>query len=84
MHPTFDRYDPGPQLNGSVGILDVNNTLISNIEVAKLLGAKLGATHPHDAIFLSNGDIAVACWKGHEPGSLGSLTYWHRLPPAVV
>jgi hypothetical protein len=72
----IDHADPGPWLNGSVGILDESNTLVSNIEVAKLLGlGALGHTHPHDAIFLANGDIAVAIWKGHEKGSLGGLEY---------
>ena len=79
----LDFVDPGPWLNGSVGILDKSNNLISNLEVARLLGTKLGATHPHDAIFLENGDIAVACWQGHEKGSKGGLTYWERLPPST-
>lgn len=77
----IDHADPGPWLNGSVGILDADNKLVSNIEVAKLLGlGALGHTHPHDAIFLNNGDIAVAIWKGHEAGSLGGVEYWTRLP----
>ena len=77
----LDYADPGPYLNGSVSIRDANNTLLSTIEVARYLGiGMLGHTHPHDAIFLSNGDIAVAVWKGHEKGSLGGLEYWERLP----
>eukprot|EP00041_Stephanoeca_diplocostata_P032311 m.1032799 g.1032799 ORF g.1032799 m.1032799 type:complete len:362 (-) comp24127_c0_seq6:236-1321(-) len=77
----LDFADPGPWLNGTVGIYDINNTLVSNIEVAKHLGVGvLGHTHPHDAIFLRNGDIAVAIWKGHEAGSVGGLEYWTRLP----
>ena len=52
-------------------------------QVAKYLGVGvLGHTHPHDAIFLSNGDIAVAVWKGHEAGSFGGIEYWSRLPQA--
>jgi hypothetical protein len=81
----LDMVDPGPWLPGNVAIFDANNTLISNIEVAKFLGIGnasivLGHTHPHDAIFLNNGDIAVAVWKGHEAGSLGGLEYWTRIP----
>ena len=76
----LDYVDPGPWRNGSVAIFDGQNALLSIIEVAKLLGVgKLGHTHPHDAIFLRNGDIAVAVWKGHEAGSVGGLEYWRRL-----
>jgi len=83
----LDKVDPGPWLAGNVAIFDGNNTLVSNIEVAKLLGVdptlpknqQLGHTHPHDAIFLPNGDIVVAVWKGHEAGSLGGLEYWTHL-----
>ena len=35
-----------------------------------------GFKHPHDAIWLANGDIAVCTWN---PGRLG---YWRRLAPA--
>lgn len=45
------------------------------VVTAKLLGAQ-GFKHPHDAIWLANGDIAVCTWN---PGRLG---YWRRLPPA--
>jgi hypothetical protein len=77
----LDYVDPGPWLNGSVSIYDANNSLVSNIEVARYLGiGVLGHTHPHDAIFLNNGDLAVAVWKGHEKGSLGGLEYWALLP----
>eukprot|EP00040_Diaphanoeca_grandis_P039538 m.259362 g.259362 ORF g.259362 m.259362 type:complete len:354 (+) comp37937_c0_seq1:143-1204(+) len=76
----IDHADPGPWLNGSVAIYDATNTLVSNVEVAKYLGVGvLGHTHPHDAIFLENGDIAIAIWKGHEAGSVGGLEYWTLL-----
>jgi len=76
----IDHADPGPYLNGSVAIYDFRNTLVSTIEVAKYLGlGSLGHTHPHDAIFLANGDIAIAIWKGHEAGSVGGLEYWSLL-----
>lgn len=78
------QVDPGPWLNGSVSIYDDRNQLVSTIEVARWLGVGvLGHTHPHDAIFLDNGDIAVAVWKGHEPGSLGGLEYWAHIPEGI-
>jgi hypothetical protein len=62
-----------PDLDGPLVILDQDNRVISVIEVGRLLGAQ-GFTHPHDAIWLANGDIAVCTWN---PGRLG---YWRRLP----
>jgi hypothetical protein len=62
-----------PDLNGPLVILDNDNKVISVVEVGKLLGAH-GFKHPHDAIWLANGDIAVCTWN---PGRLG---YWRRLP----
>ena len=61
-----------PDLNGPLVILDKDNKVVSVIEVGKLLGAQ-GFKHPHDAIWLANGDIAVCTWN---PGRLG---YWRRL-----
>lgn len=62
-----------PNLDGPMAILDKDNKVISVIEVGKLLGAQ-GFTHPHDAIWLENGDVVVCTWN---PGRLG---YWRRLP----
>lgn len=62
-----------PNLDGPMVILDKENRAISVIEVAKLLGGQ-GFKHPHDAIWLANGDIAVCTWN---PGRLG---YWRKLP----
>jgi hypothetical protein len=62
-----------PDLNGPLVILDKDNKVVSVIAVGDLLGAQ-GFLHPHDAIFLANGDIAVCTWN---PGRLG---YWRRLP----
>ena len=45
-------------------------------QINKLLGAT-GSKHPHDAIFLKNGDIAVVCWAP------GTITYWKHLPPSA-
>lgn len=61
-----------PDLNGPMVILDKDNKVVSVIEVGKLLGGN-GFKHPHDAIWLANGDIAVCTWN---PGRLG---YWKRL-----
>ncbi|SPE62730.1 putative Peptidylglycine monooxygenase-like protein [Verrucomicrobia bacterium] len=62
-----------PDLNGPCVILDKDNHVVSVIEVGQLLGDR-GFKHPHDAIWLDNGDIAVCTWN---PGRLG---YWRRLP----
>jgi hypothetical protein len=61
-----------PDLDGPCIILDKDNQVVSVIEVGKLLG-DYGFRHPHDAIWLANGDIAVCTWN---PGRLG---YWKRL-----
>lgn len=68
-------------VNGSVGIYR-RDTLVSTIEVAKLLGRR-GHQHPHDAIWLPNGDLVVCCWSGpSNPGqgpSRGTISYWQRV-----
>lgn len=61
-----------PDLDGPLVILDKDNKVVSVIEVGKLLGDR-GFRHPHDAIWLANGDIAVCTWN---PGRLG---YWKRI-----
>ncbi len=61
-----------PDLDGPLIILNRENQVISVVEVGKLLGAH-GFKHPHDAIWLENGDIVVCTWN---PGRLG---YWKRL-----
>jgi hypothetical protein len=61
-----------PDLDGPLVILGKENQVLSVIEVGKLLGSQ-GFRHPHDAIWLANGDIAVCTWN---PGRLG---YWKRL-----
>jgi hypothetical protein len=62
-----------PDLNGQLVILDQKNKVVSVVEVGRLLSAQ-GFLHPHDAIWLVNGDIVVCTWN---PGRLG---YWRRLP----
>lgn len=66
-------YSIVPDLVGPVGILDERNNLVSTIHVGKLLG-HLGHLHPHDALFLENGDIVVATWNP------GRISYWKHLP----
>ncbi|MDU0352872.1 hypothetical protein RS130_02070 [Paraglaciecola aquimarina] len=61
-----------PNLNGTVSYLDKNNQLIDTIEINQVLGEK-GHKHPHDAIFMSNGDIVIGTWNP------GRLSYWKKL-----
>jgi hypothetical protein len=54
----------------------------STIEIAELIGDQ-GHQHPHDAIWLANGDVVVCCWSGPaDPGlgpALGTISYWERI-----
>jgi hypothetical protein len=59
-------------LDGPLVILDQDNRVASVIEVGRLLGEH-GFRHPHDAIWLPNGDIAVCTWNP------GRLAYWRRV-----
>jgi hypothetical protein len=61
-----------PDLDGPLVILDKDNQVVSVIEVGKLLG-HAGFRHPHDAIWLANGDIAVCTWNP------GRLAYWRKV-----
>ena len=67
-----EHYSIVPDLVGPVGILDSQNNLVSNINVSGLIG-HLGHLHPHDAIFLKNGDIVVGTWNP------GRISYWRKL-----
>jgi hypothetical protein len=51
-----------PDLDGPLVILDRDNRTVSVIEVGRLMG-HLGFRHPHDAIWLANGDIAACFWN---------------------
>ena len=62
-----------PDLTGHLVVMDKDNKVVSKINVSEVIGPA-GFPHPHDAIFLPNGDIAVGTWFN------GSLTYWERLP----
>lgn len=62
----------GESVSGSAFIYDKSNDIISTLEINKYLGAT-GSKHPHDAIFLQNGDVAIVCWAP------GTITYWTHL-----
>lgn len=77
-------------VNGSVTIYKGRNFsdshmeihLLATIEIAQLLGHE-GHQHPHDAIFLPNGDLMVCCWSGPDNPTQGpargTISYWERL-----
>ncbi|CAK0879958.1 unnamed protein product, partial [Prorocentrum cordatum] len=66
-----------PDLSGPVSVLDRGDKVISVVNVSQLL-AEEGTKHPHDAIFLPNGDMVVGAWAP------GRLSYWKRLPVESV
>ena len=53
-------------------MLNASNKVISVVNVSVLLAAD-GHKHPHDAIFLPNGDMVVGEWAP------GFVTYWKKL-----
>ena len=61
-----------PDLDGPCTILDQDNKVVSVVEVGRLLGEQ-GHRHPHDAIWLPNGDIVVCTWNP------GRISYWKRV-----
>lgn len=65
-------------LAGPVQILDNNKNVISVVNVSGLLGEQEGTKHPHDAMFLANGDFIVAAWAP------GRVTYWKKLPAETI
>merc|ERR1712194_856718 len=68
-----------PDLSGPVAVLDKDDKVISVVNVSVLL-AEEGTKHPHDAIFLANGDMVVGAWAP------GRISYWKKLAaePIVV
>ena len=62
-----------PDLAGPVAVLDKDDEVISVVNVSVLLAAEQHK-HPHDAIFLPNGDMVVATWAP------GRISYWKLLP----
>jgi len=72
MYPEQDGRSIVPDLEGPVAVLDKDNKVISVVKVSELLAAQQHK-HPHDAIFLPNGDMVVATWAP------GRISYWKRL-----
>ena len=76
-YPAQEGRAISPALDGPVAVLDAHDAVVSVVNVSVLLAAEQHK-HPHDAIFLANGDMAVATWAP------GRLSYWMRLhPPAA-
>lgn len=73
MYPEQEGRAIVPDLNGPVAVMDNTNTVISVVNVSVLLAAEQHK-HPHDAIFLPNGDMVVATWAP------GRVSYWKLLP----
>jgi len=72
--PSHDGRSIVPDLYGPVAVLDNAHNVISVVNVAELLASE-EHKHPHDAIFLANGDMVVATWAP------GRISYWKLLPP---
>lgn len=83
MRMTYgSKFDPAqegrsivPDLAGPVAVLDANHTVISVVNVSVLLAFDQ-QLHPHDALFLKNGDFVVATWAP------GRVSYWKLIGPA--
>jgi len=71
--PSHDGRSIVPDLYGPVAVLDNAHKVISVVNVSDLLAAEQHK-HPHDAIFLANGDMVVATWAP------GRISYWKLLP----
>jgi len=72
MYPEQEGRAIIPDLSGPVAVLDNTNKVISVVNVSVLLAAEQHK-HPHDAIFLPNGDMVVATWAP------GRVSYWKKL-----
>jgi len=72
MYPEQDGRAIVPDLSGPVAVLDKTNTVISVVNVSVLLNFDK-EQHPHDAMFLPNGDMVVATWNP------GRVSYWKKL-----
>ena len=73
MYPEQEGRAIVPDLAGPVAVLDAQNEVVSVVNVSVLLAAQQHK-HPHDAIFLPNGDMVVATWAP------GRVSYWKLLP----
>jgi len=72
MYPQQEGRAISPDLAGPVAVLDAANSVISVVNVSVLLAATQHK-HPHDAVFLPNGDMVVATWNP------GRVSYWKKL-----
>ena len=73
MYPEQEGRAIVADLAGPVAVMDASNTVISVVNVSVLLAAEQHK-HPHDAMFLPNGDMVVATWAP------GRISYWKKLP----
>jgi len=73
MYPDLGGIAITPDLAGPVGVLNSDNEVVSVVNVSVLLAAEQHK-HPHDAMFLPNGDMVVATWAP------GRISYWKLLP----
>jgi len=71
--PSHDGRSIVPDLNGPVAVLDNQHNVLSVVNVSVLLAAEQHK-HPHDALFLANGDMVVGTWAP------GRISYWKLLP----
>lgn len=68
---SFKIYPTGAEANGTFAVLDGSNSVVSVVEVSKLLGDS-GHQHPHDVTFVgTQGDVAVATWCVRGGGGRG-------------
>jgi len=74
MYPEQEGRAITPDLAGPVAVFDQSNAVISVVNVSVLLAAEQ-FKHPHDAMFLPNGDMVVATWAP------GRIAYWKLLKP---
>jgi len=72
INPELQAIAISPDLAGPVAVLDSTDTVVSVVNVSVLLAAEQHK-HPHDAIFLPNGDMVVATWAP------GRVSYWKKL-----
>merc|ERR1719174_519670 len=73
FNPSKEGRSVVPDLAGPVAVLDNQHRVLSVVNVSVLLAAEQHK-HPHDALFLANGDIVVGTWAP------GRISYWKRLP----
>jgi hypothetical protein len=77
IYPELEGRAIVPDLAGPVAVLDKDDNVVSIVKVSELL-AEEGTKHPHDAIFLPNGDMVVGAWNP------GRISYWKKLPTEAV